>query len=63
MFMSSVTRLNTVTAETIREPCHMVRVTRIQYGFWRFLSDTVVLHFDMDLYFLVCVTKLYSIMG
>jgi len=26
----------------------MVRITRIRYGCWRFLSDTAVLHFDTD---------------
>jgi len=26
--------------------CHMI--TRIWYGFWRFLSDTAILHFDTD---------------
>ena len=33
-----------------KQTCHMIRITRIRYGFWRFLSDrpTAVLHFDAD---------------
>ena len=30
------------------QTCHMIQITRIRYGFWRFLSDTVVLRFDTD---------------
>jgi len=31
------------------QTCHMIRITRIRYGFLCFfLSDTAVLHFDTD---------------
>ena len=26
----------------------MIRITRIRYGFWRFLSDAAVLNFNRD---------------
>ena len=28
--------------------CHMIRIIRIRNGFWRFLSDTAVRHFDFE---------------
>ena len=40
---------NKVTFATIRravQTSHMIRITRIRYGFWRFLSDTAVVRFD-----------------
>ena len=33
---------------TLLQTCYMIRITRIRYGFWRFLSDTAVLCFDTD---------------
>ena len=32
----------------IKQTYHVIRITRIRYGFWRFLSDTAVLSFDTD---------------
>ena len=32
----------------VPQTCHMIRITRIRYGFWPFLSYTAVLHFDTD---------------
>ena len=30
------------------QTCHMILNSRIRYGFWRFLSDTAIPHFDTD---------------
>ena len=43
-FMDGATpRVRNIVGQT----CHMIRITRIRYGFF-FLSDMAVLHFDTD---------------
>ena len=40
--------IKAMVGPTTSDICHMIRITRIRYGFWRILSDMAVLRFDTD---------------